>query len=62
MVYKTVNIVLFLLILGSRLSSTAKDHIEPECAFEVCTDSSLLVVPGRLTVILGLVSVRVGHV
>ena len=51
MVYKTVNIVLFLLILGSRLSSTAKDHIEPECAFEVCTDSSLLVVPGRLTVI-----------
>lgn len=39
------------LFLGSRSSSAAKDHIEPECAFEVCTDSSLLVVPGRLTVI-----------
>ena len=27
------------LSLGSRLSSAAKDHIEPECAFEVCSDS-----------------------
>ena len=27
------------LFLGSRSSSAAKDHIEPECAFEVCSDS-----------------------
>ena len=53
MVCKTVKLILYFLtlILGSRLSSTAKDHIEPECAFEVCTDSSFLVAPGRLTVI-----------
>lgn len=53
MVCTTVKLILdfLILILGSRLSSTAKDHIEPECAFEVCTDSSFLVVPGRLTVI-----------
>ena len=52
-VCKTVKLILYflILILGSRLSSTAKDHIEPECAFEVCTDSSFLVAPGRLTVI-----------
>ena len=53
MVCKTVKLILYflILILGSRLSSTVKDHIEPECAFEVCTDSSFLVAPGRLTVI-----------
>ena len=53
MVCKTVKLILYflILILGSRLSSTAKDHVESECAFEVCTDSSFLVAPGRLTVI-----------
>ena len=53
MVCTTVKLILdfLILILGSRLSSTAKDRIEPECAFEVCTDSSFLVAPGRLTVI-----------
>ena len=53
MVCKTVKLILYflILILGSRLSSTVKDHIELECTFEVCTDSSFLVAPGRLTVI-----------